>query len=144
MSLRALAMNHVCPPSRGRNSKVVRRYLSSCKRTTPSRRQCESIREEAATNPNPKVRKSGAVAKAVLASMVLEEECPIRAARGKEDSSDIRRANHPAKGPAPHGSIKFSSVPVFGFYVTKIKITTEGEGGGGDEQARATLQQCAK
>ena len=41
-----------------------------------------------ATNPNPKVRKSGAVAKAVLASMVLEEGS-IRAARG--DSRDIRR-----------------------------------------------------
>ena len=41
------------------------------------------------TNPkNPKVRKSGAVAKAVLASMVLEEGS-IRAARG--DSRDIRR-----------------------------------------------------
>ena len=69
------------------------------------------------TNSNPKVRKSGAVAKAVLASMVLEEEGPIRAARGEEDSRDIRRANHPAKGPAPPESIIFS-VPV-GFYVTK-------------------------
>ena len=62
------------------------------------------------TNPNPQVRKSGAVAKAVLASMVLEEEGPIRAARG-EDSRDIRRGNHPAKGPAPPGSM-FFSVPV--------------------------------
>ena len=33
------------------------------------------------TNPNPKVRKSGVVAKAVLASMVLEEGS-IRAAQG--------------------------------------------------------------
>ena len=40
------------------------------------------------TNPNPKVSKSGAVAKAVLASMVLEEGS-IGAARG--DSRDIRR-----------------------------------------------------
>ena len=38
--------------------------------------------------PRPKVRKSGAVAKAVLASMVLEEG-PIGVARG--DSRDIRR-----------------------------------------------------
>ena len=69
------------------------------------------------TNPNPKVRKSGAVAKAVLVSMVLEEEGPIRAAQG-EGSRDTRRANnHPAKGPAPPGSIIFS-VPV-GFMVQK-------------------------
>ena len=39
--------------------------------------------------------------------MVLEEDGPIRAARG-EDSRDIRRANHPAKGPAPPESIIFS------------------------------------
>ena len=68
------------------------------------------------TNPNPKVRKSGAVAKAVLASIVLEEEGPIRAAR-REDLRDIRRANHPAKGPAPPESIIFS-VPV-GFMLQK-------------------------
>ena len=71
------------------------------------------------TNPNPEVRKSGAVAKAkaVLASVVLEEEGPIRAARGEDDSGDIRRANHPAKGPAPPESIIFS-VPV-GFMLQK-------------------------
>ena len=39
--------------------------------------------------PNPKVRKSGAVAKAVLASVVLEEGSAVRVARG--DSRDIRR-----------------------------------------------------
>ena len=57
-----------------------------------------------ATNRNPKVRKSGAVATTVLAPMVLEEEGSIRAARG-EDLRDIRRANHLAKGPAPPESI---------------------------------------
>ena len=52
---------------------------------TAVRTACHSSRT---TNPNPKVRKSGEVVKAVLASMVLEEG-PIRAARG--DSRDIRK-----------------------------------------------------
>ena len=45
------------------------------------------------TNPNPKVRKSGAVGKAVLASMVLEERS-IRDARG-DSSRDIRIHREP-------------------------------------------------
>ena len=45
------------------------------------------------TNPNPKVRKSGAVGKAVLASMVLEEGS-IRDARG-DSSRDIRIHREP-------------------------------------------------
>ena len=83
------------------------------------------------TNPNPKVRKSGAAAKAVLASIVLEEDGPIRAARG-EDSRDIRRANHPAKGPAPPESIIFS-VPV-GFMLQKLEQRKKKKKEGGDEQ----------
>ena len=47
----------------------------------------------ASTNPNPKVRKGGAVGKAVLASMVLEEGS-IRDARG-DSSSDIRIHREP-------------------------------------------------
>ena len=65
------------------------------------------------------VIKSGAVVKAVLASIVLEEDGPIRAARGGGGSRDIRRANHPAKGPAPPEIIVLS-VPV-GFILQKKK-----------------------
>ena len=45
-------------------------------------RRAVAVRFDRSTNPNPKVRKSGAVGKAVLASMVVLEEGSIRAARG--------------------------------------------------------------
>ena len=60
------------------------------------------------TNPNPKVRKSGAVGKAVLVSMVLAG--PIRAARG---TRGLRRRNG-----------EFSS-EVFYFGVVKAGLSTE-------------------
>ena len=60
------------------------------------------------TNPNPEVRKSGAVGKAVLVSMVLAG--PIRAARG---TRGLRRRNG-----------EFAS-EVFYFDVVKAGLSTE-------------------